>query len=98
MEYKTIETALRNASESVNLAIQQVQLAKMKDEAVSCHIQIARYFKIHDNKPTTYTEIATAIGRPKKYVANVLSGYYKFQKTQWGKGWKMRKSCLKQVL
>lgn len=97
MKYEAIEAALKNAQTEVNSALRAVQVAKMKDTAVSCRVQIGRYFKVHGNKPVTYTELANAIGRKKEYVACILSGHYEFTNVGWGKGWKMRSSYLKKV-
>ena len=97
MKYDAIEAALKNAQTQVNTALLQVQMAKMKDTAVGCRIQIGRYFKIHGNKSVNYKELATAIGRRPRYVASVLSGHYEFMNLGWGKGWKMRTKHLKRV-
>ena len=98
MKYEAIEAALKNASTQVNTALRQIQVAMMKDTAVSCRVQIGRYFKIHGNKPVHYRTLATAIGRDPQYVAVILSGHYEFRNTKFGSGrWKMRAAQLKQV-
>lgn len=98
MKYEAIEAALKNAQAEVNTALKAVQVAKMKDTAVSCRIQIGRYFKMNGNKPVHYRTLAAAIGRDPAYVACILSGHYEFRNTRaWSGRWKMRANWLKKV-
>lgn len=96
MKYEAIETSLKAARTSVNSALQQIQLAKMQDTAVSCRIQIGRYFKLNGNKSVHYKDLATAIGRTPQYVSQILSGYWQFRNVKSGSGkWKMKAPAFK---
>ena len=98
MKYEAIETALKNAQTQVNTALKAVQVAKMKDTAVSCRVQVGRYFKMNGNKPVHYRTLAAAIGRDPAYVACILSDHYEFRNTRPRSGrWKMRAKHLKRV-
>jgi hypothetical protein len=102
MNYATIEEALRtdsSVSEAMAKAISKaVQVASMKDQAVSCRVQIGRYFRLNGNKAVHYKQLAAAIGRDPLYVAQILSGHYEFRNTKpWSGRWKMRADWLKKV-
>lgn len=98
MKYETIEAALYGVRASVDTALHQVQVAKMRDQAVSCRIQIGRYFQLNNNKAVHYKVLAAAIGRDPSYVARILSGHYEFRNTKPQSGrWKMRADWLRNV-
>jgi len=98
MNYNELHNTLLDLRKQVDSTIHQIQVAKMKDPAVTLHTAIARYFKLNGNKPVHYKVLAAVIGRKPGSVAAVLSAYPQFRNTKFYSGrWKMYAKSFKNV-
>ena len=67
MNYNELNNTLLNLRKQVDSTIHEIQVAKMKDPAVTLHTAIARYFKLNSNKPVHYKVTKFYSGRWKMY-------------------------------